>query len=224
MNFKSAVAGAIVLASCSVASVSSFAAAITGNLTADNSFSVYLSTDDNQIGDLLGTGNNWRQSYSISATLTAATYYLHVVAHNEGGPAVPGSNPDAILGQFSLSGNYRFANGTTSLLTNTTDWRANDTSTPGNWTAPSGTPITFVNGTNGAPNIWTANNGGNPVSGISQSAQWIWSSPDVTGDAFFSTTISAVPEPTTWAMMIVGFLGLGFMAYRRRPAGGIRVA
>ena len=35
---------------------------------------------------------------------------------------------------------------------------------------------------------------------------------------------AAVPEPTTWAMMIVGFLGLGFMAYRRRPAGGIRVA
>jgi hypothetical protein len=26
---------------------------------------------------------------------------------------------------------------------------------------------------------------------------------------------SAVPEPSTWAMMIIGFLGLGFMAYRR---------
>jgi hypothetical protein len=27
-------------------------------------------------------------------------------------------------------------------------------------------------------------------------------------------TIAAVPEPSTWAMMILGFLGLGFMAYR----------
>jgi hypothetical protein len=27
---------------------------------------------------------------------------------------------------------------------------------------------------------------------------------------------SAVPEPSTWAMMILGFLGVGFMAYRRR--------
>jgi len=27
---------------------------------------------------------------------------------------------------------------------------------------------------------------------------------------------AAVPEPSTWAMMILGFLGLGFMAYRRR--------
>jgi hypothetical protein len=25
----------------------------------------------------------------------------------------------------------------------------------------------------------------------------------------------AVPEPSTWAMMILGFLGVGFMAYRR---------
>jgi hypothetical protein len=27
---------------------------------------------------------------------------------------------------------------------------------------------------------------------------------------------SAVPEPSTWAMMILGFAGIGFMAYRRR--------
>jgi hypothetical protein len=27
---------------------------------------------------------------------------------------------------------------------------------------------------------------------------------------------SAVPEPSTWAMMMLGFVGLGFMAYRRR--------
>jgi hypothetical protein len=32
-----------------------------------------------------------------------------------------------------------------------------------------------------------------------------------------SLTISAaVPEPSTWAMMILGFLGVGFMAYRRK--------
>jgi hypothetical protein len=28
--------------------------------------------------------------------------------------------------------------------------------------------------------------------------------------------IAAVPEPSTWAMMILGFAGVGFMAYRRR--------
>ena len=28
--------------------------------------------------------------------------------------------------------------------------------------------------------------------------------------------IAAVPEPSTWAMMILGFFGLGFMAYRNK--------
>jgi len=35
----------------------------------------------------------------------------------------------------------------------------------------------------------------------------------------------AVPEPTTWAMMILGFCGIGFMAYRRKQNGpAFRVA
>jgi hypothetical protein len=29
-------------------------------------------------------------------------------------------------------------------------------------------------------------------------------------------TISAVPEPSTWALMIVGFAGIGFLAYRHK--------
>ena len=38
-------------------------------------------------------------------------------------------------------------------------------------------------------------------------------------------SVSAVPEPSTWAMMILGFFGLGFMAYRRKSAGnGFRLA
>ena len=32
----------------------------------------------------------------------------------------------------------------------------------------------------------------------------------------FITTVSAVPEPSTWAMMLLGFAGVGFMAYRPR--------
>jgi hypothetical protein len=30
------------------------------------------------------------------------------------------------------------------------------------------------------------------------------------------TLQAAVPEPSTWAMMILGFAGVGYMAYRRR--------
>jgi len=31
----------------------------------------------------------------------------------------------------------------------------------------------------------------------------------------------AVPEPSTWAMMILGFAGLGFSAYRRKPRSSV---
>jgi len=32
-------------------------------------------------------------------------------------------------------------------------------------------------------------------------------------------SVTAVPEPATWAMMILGFLGVGFVAYRRKSIG-----
>ena len=34
------------------------------------------------------------------------------------------------------------------------------------------------------------------------------------------TPLAAVPEPATWAMMLLGFFGIGFMAYRKRTDGG----
>jgi hypothetical protein len=34
--------------------------------------------------------------------------------------------------------------------------------------------------------------------------------------ASFPTISPAVPEPSTWAMMLLGFAGIGFMAYRRK--------
>jgi hypothetical protein len=34
--------------------------------------------------------------------------------------------------------------------------------------------------------------------------------------------VSAIPEPSTWAMMILGFMGVGFMAYRRKSQGHFR--
>jgi hypothetical protein len=42
----------------------------------------------------------------------------------------------------------------------------------------------------------------------------------IAGDSLTITDISAaVPEPSTWAMMILGFFGIGFMAYRRKQNG-----
>jgi hypothetical protein len=33
-----------------------------------------------------------------------------------------------------------------------------------------------------------------------------------------------IPEPSTWAMMILGFFGIGFMAYRRKSKPALRLA
>jgi hypothetical protein len=38
------------------------------------------------------------------------------------------------------------------------------------------------------------------------------------------TSTGAVPEPSTWAMMILGFGGLGFMAYRRKSRAALAAA
>jgi hypothetical protein len=42
-------------------------------------------------------------------------------------------------------------------------------------------------------------------------------SADITGQiSNVVTGVAAVPEPSTWAMMLLGFAGIGFMAYRRK--------
>jgi hypothetical protein len=43
----------------------------------------------------------------------------------------------------------------------------------------------------------------------------------VADDLSFS---SAVPEPSTWAMMLIGFTGIGFMAYRRKSKPALMAA
>ena len=40
-------------------------------------------------------------------------------------------------------------------------------------------------------------------------------------DGIGNTPLSAVPEPSTWAMMILGFAGLGFMAYHQEIKASI---
>jgi hypothetical protein len=45
-----------------------------------------------------------------------------------------------------------------------------------------------------------------------------------TGDVGALTLTTAIPETSTWAMMILGFMGVGFMAYRRRGQPSLRLA
>jgi len=48
-----------------------------------------------------------------------------------------------------------------------------------------------------------------------------------TGDGAFTgtmTAVTAVPEPSTWAMLLLGFAALGFIAYRRKSTAVFMVA
>ena len=39
-----------------------------------------------------------------------------------------------------------------------------------------------------------------------------------------SIQVNAIPEPSTWAMLILGFAGIGFMAYRRKSQPSMMTA
>ena len=86
---------------------------------------------------------------------------------------------------------------------------------------------TDINGSNIAT-IW---NGSDPTNlgtlpgGISSEALGINDLGDIVGYSFINggtfdavvwTPVTAVPEPSTWAMLLLGFAGIGFMAYRRK--------
>jgi hypothetical protein len=152
-------------------------------VTADNTINVYLSTDDAVLGsNVLGPGTDWTLTDTSTPNLAAGVVnYIHVVADNIGGPAM-------FLGEFTLLNNtFEFANGTTSLLTNTTDWSVSATDfTAPTYLAPSdlgpndGTSVTWAGGY-GHPDDLTT---------IDPTATFIWHpSGDGTTPAYFSAAI-----------------------------------
>jgi len=231
MSLKSILVAAALISTAAGAHAT---ATLTGTLTADNAFNAYLSTSPGTLGTEIASGTNWQSVQTLAAqTLTpGTTYYLQIVAWNYDNSATPGTiaganlpgNPDAFIGSFSLIGTgFEFANGGTSLNTDTADWQSAVVASPSydtsNWSAPGGTPVSFA--TNGdTSSIWYGADGG-PLAGISSTAEYIWGSAPATdtGESFFSTEIraSALPEPAAWALMMVGVGAMGAML-RRRPA------
>lgn len=176
---------------------------LSGTVTVDDAFELYLSTDDSVAGDLLASASDWTVPVSFSAALVPGqTYYLHVKGWDVWGSI------SAFLGQFALSKpEFVFENGTQALVTDTTHWRASVAGFGTGYFPP------YSYGKNGV-GPWGS------FASISTDAEWIWSPREATGapslgTVYFSTRIDPVPEPETYALFLAG-LGLLGVAARRR--------
>lgn len=158
-----------------------------GSMNVDNTFRVYISTDDSVQGTLIGSGDDWPTTVDIAANLTEGQdYYLHVYATDVGGVA-------GFLGDFELTGtSHTFSNGLTVLDTNTSDWSVSTTGWE-NYQPASGYGLNGVS-------PW-----GNR-SGVNGTAEWIWSSDNENDNVnYFSAKIFV---PTTCDVGTLNAVGI----------------
>ncbi|WP_298940377.1 PEP-CTERM sorting domain-containing protein [uncultured Psychromonas sp.] len=177
------------------------ASVLTGNLTVDNEYNVYLSTDDNTQGILVSADSSWYESEIFTATLAAGTdYFLHV----EG---IDFSGFEGFLGNFSLdSADHLFSNSTAQLLTNTIDWTVSTTG----WSNYSN-PSSYGDNT---AYPWYADT--RPAIDVISAAEWIWSVDDTAQHVYFSTAITAVPAPSTMAIFGLALAGLAYRRFKKQ--------
>lgn len=172
----------------------SHATVVSGTMSADNSFTFYINTIDGEAGaTTVGSGNNILQAYTLtSGALTPGVVnYLLISAYNFDGPA-------GFKGSFTLSDNaFTFADGTPSLLTNTSNWTVSKTGFgQGPVPASLGTDF-YVAGANVASPIWSND----------QSAGQT---------AFLSAQIIPTPEPSTYLLLCLSLSAVGFMRRQLR--------
>jgi PEP-CTERM motif len=70
--------------------------------------------------------------------------------------------------------------------------------------------------TNGSGSFVVFLNGSNEIFGTNPFGIDAFAPPTISNTSI--SAVSTVPEPSTWAMMILGFCGLGFMVYRKKTA------
>ena len=76
-----------------------------------------------------------------------------------------------------------------------------------------GTVLGFTQLSGNGPDLFT----GNPADPVFTLGSFNLANPFFgQNDVLTISAVAAVPEPSTWAMMILGFAGVGFMAYRRK--------
>lgn len=181
------------------ATASALATDLNVNMTVDNYFTAYISTDDTVVGTPFASSGNWQVPVSASFTFPGAgTYYLHVAGGDQGGA-------QAFLGDFTLTDAFgSFANGGQYLLTGTSDWLVSTEGFGSGYAPPTDYGVNATGSWGFLPQI-------------DPTAHWIWSSGD-DALAYFSTTITIVPGPGSLALVAVaGLVGGLRRRSTRRP-------
>jgi hypothetical protein len=144
---------------------------------------------------------------------------------NNGAPALSiGNNDNQFPQPATLSQTFADTAGTVYQVD--FFWRANGAGDPNAFLtlAVGGSSVTLLEGaapTSFVEDSFTFTGTGSDtlsISGQTNPSDWF------VDDISLSAVTSAVPEPSTWAMMILGFFGLGFVAYRRKSEGSLRLA
>lgn len=160
-----------------------------------------------------------------SSCVAAASSSVGRLTFNDAafGPITLNNQLNVTLGSFTfLTGQFQTYN---TAFTLTLDFTApaGILPDPSNFSATvQGTTSAGNNGTvvidfSNAPTVFSFNGGS-----ISLLVNDVEIGPGTTRDIVGQFTLaSAVPEPSTWAMMIFGFAGVAFMAYRRRKTAAL---
>ncbi|MFA5499510.1 MAG: PEP-CTERM sorting domain-containing protein [Candidatus Omnitrophota bacterium] len=191
---------------------------LSGYFNADNWYDMYISTDDSQLGTMVGSSDggvfDWATAENVGdwgITLTpGVTNYLHVVARDDN------YNIAGIMGDLQLNNsNYLFSNGTSSLLTNTENW----TVRLGSFAESTATIVNSGGYTNGSTDSPWYEFLSSPIANISGDAQMIWTNEDGNRDLgqtrYFSTAINTVPEPISTALFLLGGATLAVRRLRK---------
>lgn len=165
------------------------AATVTANLTVDDRFDLYVSTDDTQLGTYIGSAEDWSVASTFTFDLTpGVTNYIHVAGSDVYQVIA------AFMGDFSVDDtSFAFANGAQTLLTDIAHWNISNTGFGQDYYTPDEVAI----------------NGDGPWGSfpeISSDAKWIWSNCgyDLLTTRYFSTPITPIPEPATMSLLILG--------------------
>jgi hypothetical protein len=122
------------------------------------------------------------------------------------------------LGQFSVTGGLTVLVGT-DATGQITSWSISENIFASYPAFPGENPNDFFS----AYIVSTTNTGNTVLQTVDNNAGF-GPNPSGVGLGSFGAVIAPVPEPGTWAMMILGFAGIGFMTYRRTSKPTFRLA